>query len=192
MADINWTFVREREDTRLDAYTLNGSPQAGVTIGMGFDLGHWTVSDLRAAGLSQESVAKLSPFMSLKGAAAIQALETAKNEQGEITITKDEAGLLKRYGEKHITDLLKQKFNAARAPSVPTFDMLPSQAQTVLASVSWQYGPALNIRAPRFWGFMTKGNFVGAVKELRHFGDGFSSRRQKEANLLEGAIKAAQ
>jgi GH24 family phage-related lysozyme (muramidase) len=191
VANIDWAFVKEQEDIKLEAYTLNNAPQAGVTIGMGFDLGHWTVSDLIAAGLSQESVAKLSPFMSLKGLAAEQALDKAKREQGEITITKDEAGLLKRYGEMRITNLLKTKFNAARAASVPSFDMLPSEAQTVLASVSWQYGPALHRRTPRFWGFMITGDFVGAVKELRNFGDAFTSRRRREADLLEKAIKSS-
>jgi hypothetical protein len=62
---------------------------------------------------------------------------------------------------------------------------IPHQAQTVITSVSFQYGVGLNIRAPKFWKAVTSQNWVEATKLLKAFGDAYPTRRRKEAALLE-------
>lgn len=63
---------------------------------------------------------------------------------------------------------------------------LPAEAQTVIASVAFQYGD-LSIAAPRFWRAVCKQDWHAAIAELRDFGDEYHSRRHLEADLL-GAI----
>ncbi|GEQ97061.1 hypothetical protein JCM17844_06980 [Iodidimonas gelatinilytica] len=52
-----------------------------------------------------------------------------------------------------------------------------------------QYGPNLHLPSkeggtPRFWEFVTRGEWQKALEEFRDFGDGFQPRRDKEANKL--------
>lgn len=191
MSNIDWDFIQEREARREDAYIDPRFPEAGVTIGVGFDLGQWELSDIKAAGLSANSIAGLAPFMGLKGTAAAAALREAKRSRGgaDIVISDREIDLLKNHGRRHIIGLLRARFDANRAPDVPPFDQLPAEAQTVLASVAWQYGPALPVRTPRFWAHLTSGDFAAAVRELEAFGDAHPSRRRKEAALLERLLR---
>ena len=66
-----------------------------------------------------------------------------------------------------------------------SFDDLTKEQATVVASVAFQYGN-LATETPKFWAYVTSGNWVAAAKELRNFGDKYPSRRKLEANYLEG------
>ena len=59
----------------------------------------------------------------------------------------------------------------------------------MIASVSFQYGVNLNTRTPNFWKAVSSQNWMLAIHELRNFGDAYSTRRKKEAKLLEKIIK---
>ena len=61
---------------------------------------------------------------------------------------------------------------------------LPGQAQTVIASVSFQYGD-LSVRSPKFWKWVATQDWPEATQILRNFGDGYPTRRMLEARLLE-------
>jgi len=78
---------------------------------------------------------------------------------------------------------LKFKYNAAE--NKKKFIDFPPQAQTVIASVSFQYGVGLNIRAPKFWKAITSQDWPETIKLLKYFGDAYPTRRKKEAALLE-------
>jgi GH24 family phage-related lysozyme (muramidase) len=80
---------------------------------------------------------------------------------------------------------VSSKYDAS--PSTKSFSQLPPEAQTVIASVSFQYGD-LATRTPTFWGHVTNERWQKAVDELRNFGDRYPTRRGKEADLLQGAI----
>ena len=58
----------------------------------------------------------------------------------------------------------------------------------VVSSVGFQYGSNLAKATPRFWDAVTNGRWQDAVDELRNFGDSYSTRRNKEADLLQKAI----
>ncbi len=64
------------------------------------------------------------------------------------------------------------------------FRSLPKQAQTVIASVSYQYGN-LSTETPKFWKKVIVQDWVAAIKILKKFGDAYPSRRKLEANLLK-------
>jgi GH24 family phage-related lysozyme (muramidase) len=53
----------------------------------------------------------------------------------------------------------------------------------VVASVAFQYGD-LSRRTPNFWRQVTSGDWDAALNNLRHFGDKYPTRRNKEADLL--------
>ena len=59
----------------------------------------------------------------------------------------------------------------------------------MIASVSFQYGVALNRRTPNFWWQITNGDWDGALANLRNFGDRYDTRRNKEADLLAPTIE---
>lgn len=67
------------------------------------------------------------------------------------------------------------------------FKDLPAQAQTVIASVSYQYG-TLSTKAPKFWAEVIVQDWEAAIKILNKFGDKYPTRRKKEAALLKGAV----
>lgn len=183
---IDWTFIEKIEEVRLEGYALPGRSNAGVTIAMGFDLGHWTESDLKSVGLRPETLARLTPFLGLKGAAAEQALAAYGRDHDEkLTIEAWEADRLNELGRREIIDPLKRSYDSDSRTGSTRFDDLPGPAQTVLASVAWQYGPNLAARTPKFWDLMTRRDWPEAVRELRNFGDTDGDRRRKEAQHLE-------
>lgn len=65
------------------------------------------------------------------------------------------------------------------------FHELTDKQQTVIASVSFQYGH-LPSRTPNFWRQVTNDDWGAAIKNLRNFGDRYPTRRNTEANYLEG------
>ena len=82
---------------------------------------------------------------------------------------------------------MKLTYDSAASNKKSFFD-LPAEAQTVIASVSFQYGVNLNAAAPKFWKAVTARDEVEASKLLKHFGDVYPVypiRRKKEAALLE-------
>ena len=78
---------------------------------------------------------------------------------------------------------LKEAWN--NSASTVSFDDLTKEQATAVASVAFQYGN-LATETPKFWGYVTSGDWVAAAKELRNFGDKHPSRRKLEANYLEG------
>ena len=72
--------------------------------------------------------------------------------------------------------------------SAVDFENLPSAAQTVIASVGYQYGNP-HINTPNFWRNVTTQNWDAAIAELRKFGDPNNVRRlEKQADYLEAAL----
>ena len=61
---------------------------SGVTIGAGVDLGQQTAKSLKADGVSQDIINKVSPYLGLKTAAAVKA---AGLKASDLKLTKAEA-----------------------------------------------------------------------------------------------------
>ena len=101
-----------------------------------------------------------------------------------LLITSTQARYIDKAVKSAHLQKLKLKYNAVRG-NAKKFEELPAEAQTVIASVSFQYGVGLDVRAPKFWKAVTTQNWQDAVSILRAFGDAYPTRRKKEAALME-------
>ena len=173
MSNIDWNFISEREGSRiLSGYVPDAKgSKSGVTIATGFDLGARNLADLK--GLPKAIIDKLKPYLGIKGA---QAQEVAK----DLSITDAEAQTIDEFSKTEAVDKLKAKWQAATGES---FDDLPKHKATVVASVAFQYGD-LESQTPNFWRQITKDDWNAAEKNLRNFGDNYSTRRNLEADYF--------
>lgn len=177
MSNIDWDFISEREGSRiLTGYVpdADGS-KSGVTIATGFDLGARNVNDL--AGLPQALIKKLTPYLGIKGA---EAQSIAQN----LKISDSQAKKIDEFSKAESTERLKSKWQAATGQS---FDDLPKNEATVIASVAFQYGN-LESETPNFWRQITTGDWDSALANLRAFGDNYPSRRNLEADYYLAAF----
>ena len=179
--NVDFSFIKEREGYEKSIYVplendgtvLNKS---GPTIASGFDIGQKSESDLK--GLPTTIINKLKPYLGLKGSAAKTFVDNNK-----LTLTTKELDTINEFAKKQEIGKLKQAWN--NSASTVSFDDLTKEQATVVASVAFQYGN-LATETPKFWGYVTSGDWVAAAKELRNFKDDFPSRRKLEANYLEG------
>lgn len=173
MSNIDWNFISEREGSRiLSGYVPDAKgSKSGVTIATGFDLGARNLADLK--GLPKAIIDKLKPYLGIKGA---QAQEVAK----DLSITDAEAQTIDEFSKTEAVDRLKAKWQATTGES---FDDLPKHKATVVASVAFQYGD-LESQTPNFWRQITKDDWNAAEKNLRNFGDNYSTRRNLEADYF--------
>jgi GH24 family phage-related lysozyme (muramidase) len=182
---IAWDFVEELEGWRLRGYVPpdDGGPvEAGVTIGPGVDLGWWSVDQLRRRGVPADLVDKLSPYCGVRG-------DQARLIAGGLVLSGLEVDQLARPIRRAIVEAVAARFDrAAGAAGFMAFAALPTELQTVVASVAFQYGPALSAKCPKFWRLVTTGAVKGAVAELRDFGDAFRTRRRREADYLAAIL----
>lgn len=172
---------------KLNGYTLSPTkwPNAGVTVGIGVDLGQQSAQGLRNMGVSQALVDKLSGYLGLTGTDAQNYLSAHP-----LTLTADEASELNG-------DVLKGYFNDLGShfdDSAPNFNLsdLPWQAQTVMADLWYNMGD-LTKKAPNLWDQMTNGDWNAAYDNLMNFtskDDVLKNRAQSDAALLKQAMDA--
>lgn len=182
---IDWKFIANEEGEKvLKGYVpLPEKSKSGVTIASGFDLGQHNEYDLKGLKLSAELTKKLKPYLLLKKKEAVDFLE-----ENPLTITKEEAIEIDLALKKKLVPQLKTRYlNAPENKTTTNFDDLPGQAQTVIASVSFQYGD-LNSKRKTFWDAVSKQDWAEAVKILRGYTD-YKPRRGREADLLEQLVK---
>jgi hypothetical protein len=174
---IDWNFIGTLEGAHiLKGYVPNPhTSQSGVTIATGVDLGQMSIAQLNRWALDPALTAKLSPYIGLRQAAAVNFLAA-----NPLTVTDAECTEIDTAARAEFTAQLAAAYNKASAVK---FDAIPDRAQTVTASVSYQYG-SLAVAAPRFWGDVTRQDWPATLAELRNFGDAYSTRRNKEADYL--------
>lgn len=182
--NIDYAFLSEMEGgSKTKGYVpAGGISKSGVTIGTGVDLGQRNEADLKNLGLSSELIATLKPYLGKKTKEAQDVLDKAP-----LTITARQATDIDKAVKKSHIFLIKLRYNAA-AENKKEFTHLPVEAQTVIASVSFQYGTNLEVRAPKFWKAAKAQDWKECIKVLNAFGDAYPTRRKKEAVLL-GKIK---
>jgi len=134
------------------------------------------LSDL--AGLPQDIIDLLTPYLGYKGA---EAQEIA----GNLKVSDDQANIINEFSKSEATSNLSQKWKEKTGQD---FSELPKNKATVIASVAFQYGD-LATKAPNFWGQVTSDDWEGATKNLRDFKDSYGSRRNLEADFFEAGSK---
>ena len=195
---IDWKFIAAREGAAISVGYVpmrNGKVfgVSGVTIATGFDLGQRNEYDLKKLKLSTALSDKLKPYLIKKKEEAVKFLEAhpltiTKNEAQEIdlAVKKLEVPLLKtRYDTSPYN---KGKIGANKKITKLTFDHLPSQAQTVIASMSFQWGNLSRTETLEFWKLVCVQNWAEAVGWLKKQNQ-YPGRRKLEAGLLEQLIK---
>ena len=182
--NIDYKFLSQLEGgSKITGYVPAASvSKSGVTIATGFDLGQRNEADLKRLGLSIALTTKLKPYLGKKAKDA-QALI----KKSPLTITSVQADEIDKSVKKKHIEQIKIKYNSVPG-NKKKFADLPSQAQTVISSVSFQYGTGLSTRAPKFWKAVTTQDWKESIKLLNNFGDVYPTRRKKEAKLL-GEIK---
>lgn len=182
---IDYSFLSAREGgMRLDGYVPHARmSKSGVTIATGFDLGQRRRSELVALGFPTRLIEQLEPYLGIKRREA-----TALLAEKPLRITAGDALLIDRSFKHEFVSRLAADYDASHLNTDRTsFFDLPAEAQTVIASVAFQYGE-LSIAAPRFWRAVCQQDWRGAVTELRDFGDLYGSRRHLEADLLSAIV----
>jgi len=142
----------------------NAIGKSGVTIGVGFDLGQHNEHDLKKMGFSKSMINKLSPYLRLKGQAAIDA-NSGKNKL-VLGLDSDEYNEVINKPTKYYTDILASKYDEATGVA-GDFESLDPAIQGTLFSVSYQFGmdnPGKS--TPKFWKHATSKNWKGLVSEL--------------------------
>lgn len=181
---INFSFISELEGgcTTVACVPNPGGSKSGVTIATGFDLGARSLGDLENLGLESNIVEKLAPYLGLQSYDA-----EAELTKEPLQITQKEAELIDEASHQTHADSIAKRYDEA-TPSNVSFDELHSAIQTVIASVSFQYGINLSRRTPNFWKMLVRQDWPSAINELNNFGDSYPTRRKKEAALLSQAV----
>lgn len=177
---IDWAFIGEMEGASLKGYVPSDDARdnSGVTIASGVDLSSWGAVELSA--LPPLLATKLRFYTGLRGPMARGALRARSLE-----ITADEAVSLNVLARRESVALLTRLFDR---DALLKFEQIPDRAQTVVASVAFQYG-SIDNDCPRFWRCVTHFDWSAAYSELLNFGDGFAPRRKREAAYLLPLVK---
>ncbi len=184
--NIDWKFIANEEGAKiLVGYVpLPKTSNSGVTIASGFDLGQHSEGELNALKLSKELTAKLKPYLSpLKKQAAVDFLK-----KHPLKITREQAEEIDIALKKKLVPQLKTRYNNSTFNTKKIqFEDLPGQAQTAIASLSFQYGD-LSTARNTYWQAVSAQDWEKAAKILRSYGD-YKPRRGREAALLEQLVK---
>jgi hypothetical protein len=179
---VDYKFIAELEGGRLTKGYVPAptASRSGVTVATGFDLGQRNENDLKNLNLSVGLLDKLKPYVGKMGRDGEDYLI-----KHSLTISDSEADEIDRAVHGSHLTLLKQKYVCAadNKTKKDLFD-LPAEAQTVIVSVSFQYGVNLDVATPKFWKAVSSQDWAEALKILKDFGDVYPIRRRKEAELL--------
>ncbi|HLY04289.1 MAG TPA: pesticin C-terminus-like muramidase [Rhizomicrobium sp.] len=174
---IDWNFIRSLENAHgvdaLKGYVPN-SGKSGVTIATGCDLG-W-ITPRAMAQLPITLQAALKPYIGAVGQVAEAVLARAP-----LTISEPDADAIDRVTFGDDTAAISSAYTRDSGTS---FLSLPDRAQTVICSLAFQYGTNLARRTPRFWHFVCVRDWNETVDDLRHFGDAYDTRHNREADYL--------
>ncbi len=174
---IDHEFIGLLEGSTKHGYVPNPeTSQSGVTIATGFDLGARNIKDLMALGFSDSLINKLSPYLGLKKYDAKSFLNDFP-----LSINDEELSVITKAVKESENNKIISLYNKN---SKVEFKCLPAQAQTVIASVAYQYG-YLPTKAENFWKQAITQDWEGMYKNLMKFGDLYVTRRHAEAKLIK-------
>jgi GH24 family phage-related lysozyme (muramidase) len=184
MIQIDWNFIEELEGFRNIGYVPTdaaGKPlgKSGATVGAGVDLGQWSEVQLRQRRVPDVIIEQVRPYLGVRGHDAMEILQ-----HRPLNMSRENASALTECIRNESLDGLVKRYDAA---SDRPFRYLSQQAQTVIASVAFQYGN-LATETPNFWRQVTRRDWKAAHANLMNFGDAYRTRRRKEAAYLADLI----
>jgi len=148
---VDYQFISDLEGgSKTKGYVPAVSvSKSGVTIATGFDLGQRSESDLKSLNLAPLLINKLKPYL---GKTKMEAKSLLKKLP--LVITSSEAQVIDKAVKSNHISQIKSKYDSSTKNNVKFVD-LSHQAQTMIASVSFQYGSNLSARTPKFWKAVT-------------------------------------
>ena len=184
MYSIDHKFIERAESRRLRAYVpqrRDGSVigRSGVTVATGVDLGQRDRAGIIALDISDELKRKLIPYVGLIGMEAVEAIRLRP-----LFLTEREATALDKAIHGRIIRELVRRFESATGRA---FDAIPPEAQTVLASLAVNFGPAQLSGMARTWSLVRSQDWAGLAAWLDVFPGKqpeLKNRRRAEAALL--------
>jgi hypothetical protein len=194
---VDWKFIAGREKTLAQGYVPQDAnkhpdPNSGATIATGFDLGQHNAADLRALGMPDDFITRVSPLLAPQDGNGQPLLGQAAQDYltaHPLTMTPAEVQQLDTAVASQEYNKVAGAYNDAQTTG-RRFQDLPQDAQTAVMSVAHQYGTNLPDRTPNFWNQVTNGQWQAAHDNLMDFGDSFGPRRRLEAGLLLNAINS--
>lgn len=185
---IDWGFISQREGLETqdmavprDTDGVTALGHSGPTIASGFDVGNHSASDIQNMGLSADLTAKLTPYTSMQKQPAIDYVASHPLHLGIDEVRSIDAA----SHAKALAGIVTLYDNAIGHQGA--FFSLAEEAQTVIASVAFQYGN-LAEKTPTFWAEVIANKWTDAVATLRNFNDATPSRRNIEANWLNAGL----
>lgn len=190
---IQYTVLHKNESDdsppALDGYVPMSNDgkvidSSGVTVGYGVDLGHQSMSELKAWGVDDALAKKLKPYLGLKGDKAVQYLKSHP-----LTITSDQADELDTGAIKSIVGTLAAAFDRDNTLGI-TFYQLPSGTQTALADFFYQHGAYSNEKYPSLWKAVVAGHWDKASTLMTQEPGAPRSRLAADAKRISDDVKA--
>lgn len=192
--------LHKLEGNVLYAYipTKDGKPMdnSSATIGAGIDTGQWSAEGLREIGVDEEVINELSPLLGKNATQAKQEMESLKGKGKGVKLTAEQASHLNEKMTIHFKETAQQQYNTAphntdaQGKTIRKFEELPKEMQATITSVLYQHGSTEKF--PKFWDHSTKGDWDGAIKELRNFSSNpdykYHPRRNTEADLMQQGL----
>ena len=163
---IDWTFIEQLEGFMTIGYVPlddAGKPlgKSGVTVGAGVDLGQWSEAQLRQRRVPDAIIEQVRPYLGVRGNEAVEILR-----HKPLNMSREDASTLTECIRSDILDDLVRRYDAA---SDRPFRYLDQQAQTVIASIAFQFGTDLAKATPRFWRQVTTRDWKAAHANLLNF-----------------------
>jgi hypothetical protein len=125
-------------------------------------------------------IEQVRPYLGVRGDEAVEILR-----HRPLNMSREDASTLTECIRSDILDDLVRRYDAA---SDRPFRYLPQQAQTIIASVAFQFGTDLKTATPRFWRQVVARDWKAAHANLLNFGCAYRTRRRKEAAYLADLI----
>lgn len=189
MDKVNWNFISELEGKAVDtAYvpfeygerTRHKAKEkfddnSGVTIGTGVDLKTKNAEFLETLKVPLDIIEVLEPYFGLRGEEAGKYLK-----DNPLVLSPVDIKILDEAIQKYHANKIKSDYEKDSGKS---WSDLTSNQQTVITSVGFQYGN-MKHKTPNFWNGVISNDWKAVTNELNDFGDNYSTRRKKEAKLL--------
>ena len=185
---VNMEFLRMSEGFVTEGYVPRSGEQvldsSGVTIGTGLDLGTKNMDYFKDFE-NKETLKKMEAYFGMQGLAAYNF-----EQENPLSLTREEAVEVDNYVKGRELESIENSFLALTGKELSS---MPPRLQTVIADLQFQYGSNYN-RTPKFREIIKDiaedpqdaQSYMPLMSELRDFGDKYDTRRNREADLIQG------
>ena len=189
--NIDFDFIHAREGARRPDFYVprddnnRALENSGVTIASGFDIGQHNTNEITTLFAGHDDIIlALTPFANVRRQPAVELLNRTRPED----LNSTQIQTIERIVDVDRAAAVVTTFNNNnQLDGNATFNQLPSEFQTVIASVTFQYGN-LETETPNLYRQVMNGLWDEVLTNLRNFGDSFPSRRNLEGDLWERGL----